>query len=98
MKRILLLLFISVIAMARFAPEAISQGVWTQKADFGGTARTGAVSFSIGNKGYVGTGGHDAISYKDFWEYNPLLNSWTQKADFGGTARVNAIGFCVGNK
>ena len=29
---------------------------WTQKADFGGTARYAAVGFSIGNKGYIGTG------------------------------------------
>ena len=29
---------------------------WTQKADFGGTARCGAVGFSIGSKGYIGTG------------------------------------------
>ena len=29
---------------------------WTQKADFGGTARYGAVGFSIGSKGYIGTG------------------------------------------
>ena len=29
---------------------------WTQKADFGGTARDGAVGFSIGSKGYIGTG------------------------------------------
>ena len=29
---------------------------WTQKADFGGTGRNGAVGFSIGSKGYIGTG------------------------------------------
>ena len=29
---------------------------WTQKADFGGTARLDAVGFSIGSKGYIGTG------------------------------------------
>ena len=29
---------------------------WTQKADFGGTARYCAVGFSIGSKGYIGTG------------------------------------------
>ena len=29
---------------------------WTQKADFGGTARDSAVGFSIGSKGYIGTG------------------------------------------
>ena len=33
-----------------------STNTWTQKADFGGTARNWAVGFSIGNKGYIGTG------------------------------------------
>ena len=41
---------------------------WTQKADFGGTARVGAVGFFIGSKGYIGTGSWDT---KDFWEYEP---------------------------
>ena len=29
---------------------------WTQKADFGGTARQYATGLSIGSKGYIGTG------------------------------------------
>ena len=33
-----------------------AQDTWTQKADFGGTARRGAVGFSIGSKGYIGIG------------------------------------------
>jgi hypothetical protein len=45
---------------------------WTQKADFGGIGREGAVGFSIGSKGYIGTGVDDSYSYKkDFWEYTP---------------------------
>jgi hypothetical protein len=43
---------------------------WTQKANFGGTAREDAVSFSIGSKGYIGTGA-DPSTTKDFWEYTP---------------------------
>ena len=45
-----------------------------------------AVGFSIGSKGYIGTGYNGSL-YKDFWEYDPATNAWTQKADFGGTAR-----------
>jgi len=74
---------------------------WTQKADFGGTARSGAVGFSIGNKGYIGTGYSEYSSpyyKKDFWEYDPTLNTWTQRADFGGTARGYAVGFSIGSK
>ena len=70
---------------------------WTQKANFTGTGRSGAVGFAIGSKGYIGTGNADAYT-KDFWEYNPAANTWTQKADFGGTARSGAIGFSIRSK
>jgi len=72
---------------------------WTQKASLPATARFAAVGFSIGNKGYIGTG-FDAVTYfqKDFWEYDPVANSWTQKQDFGGLARMEAVGFSIGDK
>lgn len=70
---------------------------WTQKADFGGTARIQAVAFSIGSKGYIGTGGSTGYT-KDFWEYDPISNLWTQKTDFPGAARWAAVGFSIGNK
>jgi len=70
---------------------------WTQKADFGGDARIQAVGFSIGTKGYIGTGGRG--DYKtDFWEYDSANNIWTRKSDFPGLARWAAIGFSIGNK
>ncbi len=75
--------------------------VWTQKADFGGNARGLAVGFSIGNKGYIGTGiSYDSPSniYKDFWEWDQTTNVWTQKADFAGTSRFAAVGFSIMNK
>ncbi|MES2287122.1 MAG: hypothetical protein V4547_15630 [Bacteroidota bacterium] len=84
---------------------------WTQKADFGGNGanlnlgmeRANAVGFSIGNKGYLGTGhkssGITPDQYlKDFWEYNPVSNVWLRKADCAGTSRQFAIGFSIGNK
>jgi len=70
---------------------------WIQKADFGGIERTDAVAFSIGSKGYLGTG-YVAIYKKDFWEYDPIANSWTQKADFGGASRYSAVGFSIDEK
>jgi hypothetical protein len=79
---------------------------WIQKSDFGHnsanaydpTARSGAVSFSINGKGYVGTGQFDYLAKKDFWELDPVANTWTQKADFGGTKRSYAVGFSIGSK
>jgi N-acetylneuraminic acid mutarotase len=35
---------------------------------------------------------------KDFWEYDPALNTWTKKADFGGGVRWYATGFGIGSK
>lgn len=77
--------------------SSYAQSTWTQQADFGGTARTGAVGFSIGNKGYLGTGNDD--NYKnDFWEYDVETNAWTQKADVKGLSLTNASGFSIGSK
>ncbi|MCL2290134.1 MAG: hypothetical protein FWC34_05430 [Bacteroidetes bacterium] len=82
-----------------------STNTWTQKADFGGGKRTSAVGFSIGNKGYVGTGFFEFVEHplypiglNDFWEYNPVTNEWIQKADFGGDKRLGAVGFSIGSK
>ena len=43
---------------------------WSQKADFPGEGRQAAVGFSIGNKGYIGTGSGSPY-LQDFWEFTP---------------------------
>src|SRR6188508_2957081 len=70
---------------------------WQSKQLFGGTGRSGAVAFSIGTKGYIGTG-YDSNPTKDFWEYDPSTDTWAQKADFGGGERNHAAGFSIGSK
>src|SRR5438132_1380632 len=76
-----------------------AQDTWTQKADFGGTPRYGAVGFSIGSKGYLGIGNDGGSTFKsDFWEYDSATNTWTQKADFGGGPREHAASFTIGSK
>ena len=62
---------------------------------FPGVARNGAVGFSIGTKGYIGTGYDGDDELKDFYEYDSETNEWTQLADFPGTARVRALGFSI---
>ena len=74
-----------------------NSNTWTRKSDFGGTARYGAVGFSIDSQGYLGTG-TDGLGQKDFWEFDPIQNAWSQKADFGGIERVWATGFSIGGK
>jgi N-acetylneuraminic acid mutarotase len=73
-------------------------GNWVELSDFDGIPRAEAVGFTIGTKGYVGTGfdGDDRLS--DLWEYDAARNTWTQKADFPGIARNGASGFGTDSK
>jgi N-acetylneuraminic acid mutarotase len=73
-----------------------STNVWTKKTDFAGSVRVGAVGFSIGDKGYIGTGYDDKTFFRDFWEWDQTTNVWTRKADFLGAS--SAFGFSIGNK
>lgn len=71
---------------------------WTQIADFGGGIRTYAAAFTIGSKGYVGTGSNNITgAYNDLWEYDPSTNIWIQKANLPGVARDGAVAFQIGN-
>ena len=83
------------IAMSPFS-EMLSD-VWIPKADFGGAVRQEAVGFSIGTKGYIGTG-LSGVAVQDFWEWDQAANVWTQKADFAGKNRYGAVGFSIGTK
>lgn len=71
---------------------------WDAFPDFGGNARSGAVSFTIGNKAYVGTGKSGSTLQRDFWQFDGATNTWTQLADFGGGLRTDAVGFGLGTK
>jgi hypothetical protein len=78
-----------------------SQGTWTQKANVFTSARAGVTGFSIGNKGYMGTGwlfGFTPAYYNDFWEWDQTSSAWTQKANFAGSSRGDALGFSIGSK
>jgi len=72
---------------------------WNQIASLPGAARFGGCSFSVGNKGYVGTGLDSLGSFlSDFWEYDPALNQWTQRSSLPATNRMDAVGFSIGTK
>ena len=80
--------------------DSYTYGVWSERSDFDGKARTTASAFTIGNKGYIcgGYTGRDVL--KDLWEYNIDGNYWTQCADMPAEAsgRNSAVGFSVGSK
>jgi Galactose oxidase, central domain len=81
----------------RYDPASNS---WTQKNNVpvGLVGRSEAVAFSIGGKGYVGTGiDTDLNRLTDFWEYDPATDSWKKIADFV-EARSGCIAFSIGDR
>ncbi len=74
------------------------RGNWKEKSVFDGIPRSNAVSFTINNKGFMGTGydGDDYLS--DFWEYDIDGDYWSQKASFPGTPRSSSSSFIVNDK
>ncbi len=81
---------------------------WTPKASLPstdgviGAGRNYAFAFSLGNKGFIGTGVYINSSLPlychDFWEYDQISNTWTQRQSFPGGNRQFTFGFAIGNK
>lgn len=74
---------------------------WTKKADFPAWGRDQPAYFTIGKKGYVGTGNFDPFSpttvLRDFYEYDAEANKWKRLADFPSDERCRAMGFSIGD-
>lgn len=79
------------------------KGEWNPITDLDGDARSAAVGFAIGDRGYIGTGIDDkGEPLKDFWAFDPSGNGgdgqWIRQTDFAGEARFGAVGFAIGDK
>jgi N-acetylneuraminic acid mutarotase len=98
MKVLVLILAVPFFNSCNGDDEVALIGNWVELSDFDGIPRSNAVGFSIGTKGYLGTGYDGEDWTRDFWEYDPVKNSWTQKADFPGAARSDAVGFTTDTK
>jgi N-acetylneuraminic acid mutarotase len=81
------------------APAVIRPGNWEQVANFSGSGRSGAASFVIDGKLYVG-GGFTAAGTRvqDWWQFDPVRNGWVKKTNFPGSARSAAVAFTISNK
>lgn len=94
--------FVSLLTMScSDDPVPELKGNWYQNSlpDFEGVGRRSAVGFSIGNKGYIGTGySSDGSRLSDFWEYDADVRAWKQIANFAGGARHDATAFVIDNK
>src|SRR5882762_9853129 len=73
-------------------------GDWKRSSEFEGVGRTEAVTFTIGDKVYVGSGYDGTNRLKDFWQYDQSTETWLRKADFPGIERNSAVAFVVNGK
>ena len=105
MKRIFFHLFSLFVLVSLFSCHSNSipytqSGNWVTKSQLNGPARSEAVTFTIDNFAYVGTG-WDGLNtrFTDFWKYDPVENVWSQVTSMpDSTARSSAVGFSVGEK
>ena len=93
----LYLVFTSILLL-NFSFEGFAQGTWAAKTSVPPSGRYQSFGLSASGKGYIGCGSGDAISYRDLWEYNPLINTWTQKADYPGIGFRAQTAFVVNDK
>ncbi len=78
--------------------ESSSIGNWSKTTPFKGRPRSGAISFTIGSKAYVGLG-YDGDEYVgDFYVYDLDLGYWETKTSFPGTLRERAVSFSIDGK
>jgi hypothetical protein len=82
-------------------------GNWKKSAEYSGSGRGGAVSFTIGDDVYVGLGYSNGDYFSSFYKYNTTIDNWasiTKKVDgneigvFPGTPRREAVAFSVNGK
>lgn len=70
---------------------------WTAIADeFPGSARLSAVSFTIGDKGFVGTG-YDGNYLNDVYAFSATTKKWSKAASFSGPKRRDAVSMVINN-
>ncbi len=72
-----------------------STDTWTQKDDFKGGAREGALAFAIGGYGYVGTGYRSGVT-SDYWMYDPDQDLWYGDSDDDFTPLTNVHNYASG--
>ena len=96
----LALLIVVLSSCTKSTVNPTQDGNWVYVGDFGGTARSNATSFVIGNYAYVGTGVDAQHNrYNDLWRFDPSgTTTWNQEANSPMAPRSSAVGFEVGGK
>lgn len=87
-----------------------SSDAWTQKDDFKGGPRDGALSFVVGGYAYIATGYRSGVT-ADYWKYDPDQDLWYGDSDddftpltdvhnnySGASSRDGAVSFSNGER
>lgn len=90
MKSILL----ATLAILLCTPQLFAQS-WTEKQFLTGTARYGAIAFSLHDKGYVGLGDDGTNLLGDLWQYDPATDAWIARSAYPGSARRGTLAFAT---
>ena len=69
---------------------------WTQITDYPGVGCRGAVSFVVGNYGYVGTGETNSGKSSEFYRFDPVSETWLQIASITN-GRTSSAAFAIDN-
>ncbi len=88
------------VSCSKSSTSPLTSGNWVQRFQIGGWPRNGAVSFVIGDTGYIAAGYNSSNDscLSDLWQFDPVKNNWTQKAYLPGVARHSGVGFSIGIK
>jgi len=88
------------VSCSKSSTSPLTSGNWVNRFQIGGWPRNGAVSFVIGDTGYIAAGYNSSNDscLSDLWQFDPVKNNWTQKAYMPGVARHSGVGFSIGNK
>lgn len=67
---------------------------WTKKSILPNLGRPGMAAFSLDSLIYAGLGN----GMRDFYVYNPKIDTWKRIQNFGGSNRWKGVSFAIGNK
>jgi len=93
-----LLLFLSFITYCQTLLYAQGTNGWTQKQNSPLGTIEKATAFSVGGKGYAGSGLALSSFKKDFQQYDPKQDQWDVAEALPAEPRISAVSFSIGDK
>lgn len=73
-------------------------GNWVRTTPFKGSRRSGAITFIIGDKAYLGLGYNGDKYFTDFYAFDVNEGFWKNLAAFPGVPRERAVSFSINGK